>query len=104
MSDIRQWLEELGLGQYADAFEENDIDESLLPDLTDEALERLGVASMGHRMKLLKAFAAQSSPDLEMAEATEPRTPEPGKPSVEAERCQITVMFCDLVGSTALSE
>ena len=104
MSDIRQWLEELGLGQYADAFEENDIDESLLPDLTDEALERLGVASMGHRMKLLKAFAAQSSPDLETAEATEPLTPEPGKPAVEAERRQITVMFCDLVGSTALSE
>ena len=76
MQNRRQWLEELGLGQYADAFEENDIDESLLPDLTDEALERLGVASMGHRLKLLKAFAAQSSLDLDTAEAAEPLTPE----------------------------
>ncbi len=60
MSGIRQWLEELGLGQYADAFEENDIEPILLPNLTDEALEKLGVTSMGHRMKLLTA-AKESS-------------------------------------------
>ena len=52
MFDIRTWLDELGLGRYGDAFEHNDIDQSVLPDLTDEALEKLGAASSGHRMKL----------------------------------------------------
>ena len=57
MSDIRMWLEELGLGQYADAFNENEIGVDLLPRLTDEGLEKLGVAVMGHRIRLLDAIA-----------------------------------------------
>ena len=100
MSDIRKWLGELGLGAYGDAFAHNDIDESLLPDLTDEALEKLGVASMGHRMKILRAARGindenQSNPHASPAATTA---------SSDAERRQLTVMFCDLVGSTALSE
>jgi class 3 adenylate cyclase/tetratricopeptide (TPR) repeat protein len=93
MASIREWLTELSLGQYADAFEQNDIDPEVAVDLTDGDLEKLGV-SMGHRKKLLKAIAASSE-----AETKPLKTP-----TWEAERRQITVMFCDLVGSTALSE
>ena len=105
MMDLARWLESLGLRQYAEAFAANDIDEELLRDLTLEDLETLGVASLGHRKKLLKAISALGSA----------ATPPPGAapqvkaaatrtaPSGEAERRQLTVMFCDLVGSTALS-
>ncbi len=58
MMDVARWLESLGLRQYAEAFKANDIDEALLGDLTDDDLEKLGVASLGHRKKLLKAIAA----------------------------------------------
>ena len=57
--DIPRWLESLGLGQYAEAFATNDIDAELLPDLSLEDLASLGVASLGHRKKLLKAIAAR---------------------------------------------
>ncbi len=97
MSDTRQWLEALGLGQYADAFDENALDWELLPDLTDELLEKVGVSAVGHRMKVLKAAAA-------LAAAPAPVAGPAPTPSPEAERRQLTVMFCDLVGSTALSE
>ena len=60
MSDIRQWLEELGLGQYADAFEENDITLELLSDLNDQTLKDIGVTSAGHRIRVLKAAATLS--------------------------------------------
>ena len=56
MSRIRQWLESQGMGQYAQAFESNDIDLDLLPELTDEALRHVGVASVGHRLRLLAAI------------------------------------------------
>ena len=56
MSTVRQWLESHGMGQYAQAFESNDIDLDLLPELTDEALLHLGVASLGHRLRLLAAI------------------------------------------------
>src|SRR6476646_8570626 len=92
MQQIADWLNTLGLGQYAQPFAENDIDPSVLRDLTDHDLEKIGV-SLGHRRKILRAIA-------ELDEAG-PR-PAPS-PRPEAERRQLTVMFADLVGSTALS-
>ena len=92
MQQIAEWLEKLGLGQYAQRFAENDIDPSVLRDLTDHDLEKIGV-SLGHRRKILRAI-------VELDEIG-PR-PAP-TPRAEAERRQLTVMFTDLVGSTALS-
>ena len=93
--DVRQWLEEVGLGNYVEVFAANDIDADLLPHLTEQDLSDLGL-SIGHRRKLLLAIAALS------AEATEEP---PARPNVgEAERRQLTILFCDLVGSTALSQ
>lgn len=102
--NVSQWLESLGLGQYAQAFAANDVDAELLPDLTLEDLETLGVASLGHRKKLLKAIATLGSapaPAPSMAPQVQSAARVP--PAGEAERRQLTVMFCDLVGSTALS-
>ena len=103
MSEIRQWLEELGLGQYADAFEKNDIRVRILPDLTTDDLKDIGVKSVGHRRDLQSAIALLG--DEAGAEPTPTaRSQADGKTRAEeAERRQITVMFCDLVGSTALS-
>jgi class 3 adenylate cyclase/tetratricopeptide (TPR) repeat protein len=90
-------LASLGLSEYARLFAENHVDASVLPDLTDQDLTELGVP-LGHRRKMLRAIAALNGAALEPAEtATEP------VPRDEAERRQLTVMFCDLVGSTALS-
>ena len=94
--DISRWLETLGLGQYAEAFARNDIDIEVLPELTEDDLRELGL-SLGHRRKLLKAIATLP----EAAETTEPAAP--GRVKAEAERRQLTLMFVDLVGSTALS-
>ncbi len=104
MSDVRQWLEALELGKYAGLFAENDIDFEVLTELADDDLKELGL-SLGHRKKLLKAInnlAGASEP----APISEPATTQPASPaqSTEAERRQLTVMFCDLVGSTALSQ
>src|SRR6267378_4368986 len=95
--DVAEWLRGLGLEQYAPAFRDNDIDEEVLRRLTGEDLRELGVTSIGHRRRLLDAIAA-----LGTAEAPPAPTPVPIAAS-EAERRQLTVMFCDLVGSTALS-
>jgi class 3 adenylate cyclase/predicted ATPase len=106
-TDVADWLGSQSLGQYAQTFAENNIDYSVLPDLTENDLEKLGV-SLGHRKKLLRAIAA----------LTATRQPTDAKPVVaeatglspsveeqrDAEVRQITVMFCDLVGSTPLSE
>jgi class 3 adenylate cyclase/predicted ATPase len=95
--DIAAWLVSLGLAQYAEAFAENDVSEALLPKLTAEDLKDLGVTSIGHRRMMLDAIAALSAaPTVAVA----PPTP---APEPQAERRQLTVMFCDLVGSTALS-
>jgi class 3 adenylate cyclase/tetratricopeptide (TPR) repeat protein len=97
MSDIREWLEKLGLGQYAVAFETNRIDGDLLAHLNDQILKDIGVEAAGDRMRILRAVEAlpdDGAPSPQPAAAKAP----------EAERRQITVMFCDLVGSTALSE
>jgi class 3 adenylate cyclase len=97
MQQIADWLQKLGLGQYAHRFAENDIDFAVLADLTDQDLEKIGVASLGHRRKLLHAIA-------ELKGALEPRAAAaPVAPHDTAERRQVTVMFSDLVGSTALS-
>ena len=95
MGEVDEWLERLGLGQYAAAFAEHDIDREILPDLTDQDLEKLGL-SLGHRKKLLRAIAELGRRDggaQREAEAS-PRA---------AERRQLTVLFCDLVGSTELA-
>ena len=97
MQQIADWLQKLGLGQYADRFAENDIDFALLADLTDQDLEKIGVASLGHRRRVRRAIA-------ELKGALEPRaTAAPVAPHDTAERRQVTVMFSDLVGSAALS-
>ena len=106
MNAINQWLETLGLGQYAEVFAANDIDMEVLPELTEEDLKTLGV-SMGHRKKLMKAVVALSAPDTESLPETAP-TPAPPAPSTrapsEGERRQATVLFSDLSGYTAMNE
>jgi class 3 adenylate cyclase/predicted ATPase len=99
--DVGAWLRNLGLGQYEAAFRENEIDVEVLPDLTDTDLEKLGVP-MGHRKRLLKAVAGLSSADCQRAPDQPVAKIEPS-PHDDAERRQLTVMFCDLVGSTALA-
>ena len=104
--DIVVWLRSLGLGKYEAAFRENDIDETVLPSLTHETLKELGVAALRHRLKLLDAIAdlrgdtSGKTPSVDRA--TSSSTPST-RPEDRAERRQVTVMFSDLVGSTALS-
>jgi class 3 adenylate cyclase len=95
--EITEWLRKLGLEQYAPEFRDNAIDASVLPNLTAEDLKDLGVTLVGHR--LLDAIAALQA---EMP-ATVPAAPRHATIPADAERRQLTVMFCDLVGSTALS-
>ena len=98
--DIAAWLDSLGLGQYAQAFRDNEIDERVLPNLTAEDLKDLGVKLVGHRRRLLDAIGALgTSAPVVLANAGTVET----APRSDAERRQLTVMFCDLVDSTALS-
>jgi class 3 adenylate cyclase/predicted ATPase len=92
---ITTWLDGIGLAQYATVFAENAIDFEILPDVTEADLEKLGVA-LGHRKRILKAIAALSGGSLAPA-ASAPLA------QSKAERRQVTVLFCDLVGSTALA-
>ena len=102
MSDgIARWLEEMGLGQYAQAFADNAIDLEVLPDVTAADLDRLGVL-LGHQKKMLRGIAALNKDAASPIDAV-PQATGAAPSSVEAERRQLTVMFCDLVGSTALS-
>src|SRR6516165_11342979 len=94
--DVAEWLRELGLEEYAPAFRANAIDEKVLPRLTAEDLKDLGVGLVGHRRRLLDAIAALGAGET-------PPAPSPPPTASEAERRQLTIMFCDLVGSTALS-
>jgi hypothetical protein len=104
--DIVVWLRSLGLGKYEALFHENDIDDSVLLTMTAEDLKELGVTSFGHRRKLLAAIAAlrddASGKAPPVDAATTSSAPSP-RPEDRAERRQVTVMFSDLVGSTALS-
>src|SRR5262245_49952079 len=98
--DIEAWLQGLGLERYAPAFRENEIDWEVLPKLTTEDLREIGVAAVGHRRKLLGAIAALgASPATSAVTAAVSGASAPA----DAERRQLTVMFCDLVGSTPLS-
>ena len=99
--DISDWLEGLGLDKYSALFADNDIGFDILPDLSQELLKELGVSSFGDRVRLLKAVETLDTnayPAVSEAEILAPSRP------VEAERRHLTVMFCDLVGSTAMSQ
>ena len=98
MQQIADWLEKLGMSEYAERFAENDVDTAALRHLTDQDLKELGV-SLGHRRKMLAAIAelGRAVPASPQRTFAEPKTQD------TAERRQLTVMFCDLVGSTAMS-
>ena len=99
MSDISAWLEGLGLGGYTAVFAENHIDAAVLPDLAEADLEKLGL-TLGHRKRLLRAIAELDGGVPAAAETAPQRTPAEEE---RGERRQLTVMFCDLADSTALS-
>ncbi len=99
MRAVTEWLALLGLSEYADRFAENGIDISVLPDLTDQDLKDIGVL-LGHRRKMLRAISELTSVDTPTPPHGAAPEPEQGH---DAERRQVTVMFADLVGSTALS-
>jgi class 3 adenylate cyclase/predicted ATPase len=107
--DVAAWLRGLALEQYAPAFRDNDVDGEVLPELTADDLIGLGVTSIGHRRKLLAAIAvlksetASSLADDASDELSPKLASASAARSLDAERRQLTVMFCDLVGSTALS-
>ena len=103
--DVSAWLRGLGLEQYAAAFRDNDVDGEVLPELTADDLISIGVTSVGHRRKLLAAIAALGAePTRDLAQPAFRATSTPiSPPTIDAERRQLTVMLCDLVGSTALS-
>ncbi len=101
--DIGEWLQGLGLGQYEAAFHQNEVNESVLPKLTQDDLKEIGVGPVGHRRMILDAIET-------LRAGTDAKAPPPEAPSTvpdrakdTAERRQVTVMFSDLVGSTALS-
>ena len=121
MPDVVDWLKTLGMSEYAERFADNDIDFTILGDLTDQDLEKIGVGSLGHRRKLLRAIA-----ELGSAPATAPVAPPATAPVMEpatavpiataarpplvsaahetaGERRHVTVMFCDLVASTGIA-
>jgi len=98
--DIEPWLQGLGLERYVPAFRDNDIDAEVLPKLTADDLIGLGVTSIGHRRKLLDAIATFAA---EGPATTAKAAPPDAPASACAERRQLTVLFCDLAGSTALS-
>ncbi|MGO9867935.1 MAG: ATP-binding protein, partial [Rhodomicrobium sp.] len=103
MQQIADWLKALGMSEYAQRFADNAIDFSVLPDLTDQDLEKLGVL-LGHRRKLLRAIAELNRPEKDTPKTVAAAAaPVARHPLDIAERRQVTVMFCDLVGSTALS-
>ena len=97
--DVGAWLRALGLGQYEALFREHEIDAGVLRDLVEADLEKIGVP-LGHRKRLLKAIAALGTAEAP-AKSSSP-SPVPS-PAGVAERRPITVMFCDLVGSTSMA-
>jgi hypothetical protein len=104
--DLRGWPRSLGPAQYEAAFRENAINGAILPKLTAEDLKDIGVTAVGHRRVLIDAIAAQrGETPPEQGTAPEPanKAARVGGRLPEAERRQLTVVFCDLVGSTALS-
>src|SRR6201981_3810151 len=105
-TEITNWLRGLGLEQYAELFRDNELDGEILFGMTAEDLKELGISSFGHRRKLLNAITALGGepPTLDVAQSATSATSAPSSPPpIDAERRQLTVMFCDLVGSTELS-
>jgi len=98
--NVAAWLQSLGLERYEPLFRDNEIDWEVLPKLTSEDLREIGVIAIGHRRKLLDAIAALGT---EVPAAPVTAAPREAPAPADAERRQLTVMFCDLVGSTALS-
>src|SRR5438477_423852 len=96
--DVGGWLRSLGLGQYEALFRASEIDADILPELTDVDLEKLGVP-LGHRKRLLRAISGLPAPEVLATASSSTRA----RPQDAAERRQLTVMFCDLIGSTAMS-
>jgi hypothetical protein len=124
VKQILDWLKELDLEQYADRFVENGIDTSILRDLTDQDLEKLGVL-LGHRRKILRAIAENAEQSKSAAPFAESESKAPThtfnppksytqthleqqvttvRAPLEGERKQVTVLFCDIANSTALAE
>ena len=115
MQQVADWLKQIGMSEYTHHFAENDIDFTILSDLTDQDLEKIGIVSLGHRRKILRAIATLNSAPA--ATATVATMPAPATPDVitassparalgtpvAGERRYLTVMFCDLVGSTGIS-
>ena len=104
--DVVVWLRSLGLDRYEAAFRDNEINEQVLPSLTQEDLKEIGVGPVGHRRMLLEAIAAlhaDQGGNAPSADAATTSSAPSISPEDRAERRQVTVMFCDLVGSTALS-
>ena len=108
MQQIADWLEKLGLGQYAQRFAENDISFAVLPDLTDQHLKEIGV-SLGHRLQLMREISnldksADAAPSAH-SRSVPPIAAPTVRPPAEAagERRHVTVMFCDLVDSTGIA-
>ena len=106
MRTVGQWLEQLGLAQYAEVFERNAVDLKIAKDLTQEDLRDLGVEPLGHRKILLRAIAELNGDQTiaPQVQGTQGQLPSERSLSAEAERRQLTVLFCDLVGSTALAQ
>src|SRR5258708_35359627 len=102
-TELESWLDQLGLGQYAATFAAHAIDLDVVADLTDSDLVNLGIAPLGHRKRLLSAIAGvQRSRIDNFIVGLLPAPPAP-RSRPKAERRQVSVLFCDLVGSTALA-
>src|SRR5215469_3956627 len=100
--DLGVWLRGLGLERYEADFRDNEIDWAVLPKLTSDDLRDIGVTAVGHRRKLLEAIAQLGAADTRL-DPLPPAAPSSGTAAAEAERRQLTIMFCDLVGSTPLA-
>jgi class 3 adenylate cyclase len=104
--DVAEWLRALGLELYETAFRENAVDAEVLPTLTADDLKEMGVVPIGHRRRLLDAIAALRLKDTPAEDHVRSPISPPenlGSPETTAERRPLSVMFCDLIGSTALS-
>ena len=100
--DIGAWLRKLGLERYEQVFSENEIDLRVLPELTADDLKELGVTAIGHRRLLLKAIADLAA-GAGHAETEDVPAASPANATAEAERRQVTILFCDIVRSTELA-
>ena len=100
--EIGGWLRSLGLGQYEALFRASEIDADILPELSEADLEKLGVP-LGHRKRLLRAISGLAAPGTLAETSAAPSASTGPRPHDAAERRQLTVMFCDLVGSTAIT-